>query len=322
MVQPACSAARGGGGASKLSALQVRSRPGPALAAGQGDAGESSGRGVGDGALHGLRLGSYCCPPVGGKDDDGDVSPGDVLLKDHAVTDTRPTLWWTLTVRRRGDRKRALGTRAPMALPQGPDQRWSLDFVSDVLADGPTLPGVGRCRRLHPRVPGAGRRYLDLRPPGGARARRHRRGPQERADDRQRQRHRGPFDTNGARTGAGSRDRQCKCPAVGTEMLDMGLRRFFWRIVGGCDYWVTLTRLRILGVLAGSELETPADLQRRHDQQRIERAFPKIEPRGVGSTVAIRADHLRPHCQIAQNGSGDRRGGGRRLGRRALRTAT
>jgi putative transposase len=41
-----------------------------------------------------------------------------------------------LTVRRRGGRKRALGTRAPMTLPQGPNQRWSLDFVSDVLADG------------------------------------------------------------------------------------------------------------------------------------------------------------------------------------------
>lgn len=41
-----------------------------------------------------------------------------------------------LTVRRRGGRKRALGTRAPMALPQGPDQRWSLDFVSDMLTDG------------------------------------------------------------------------------------------------------------------------------------------------------------------------------------------
>jgi putative transposase len=36
----------------------------------------------------------------------------------------------------RGDHKRALGTRAPMAIPQGPNQRWSLDFVSDVLADG------------------------------------------------------------------------------------------------------------------------------------------------------------------------------------------
>ena len=41
-----------------------------------------------------------------------------------------------LQVRRRGGRKRALGTRAPMTLPQGPNQRWSLDFVSDTLTDG------------------------------------------------------------------------------------------------------------------------------------------------------------------------------------------
>jgi len=41
-----------------------------------------------------------------------------------------------LQVRRRGGRKRALGTRAPIALPQGPNQRWSLDFVSDTLTDG------------------------------------------------------------------------------------------------------------------------------------------------------------------------------------------
>jgi len=41
-----------------------------------------------------------------------------------------------LQVRRRGGRKRALGTRAPMALPQGPNQRWSLDFLSDALTDG------------------------------------------------------------------------------------------------------------------------------------------------------------------------------------------
>lgn len=41
-----------------------------------------------------------------------------------------------LTVRRRGGRKRALGTRAPMTIPQGPNQRWSLDFASDVLDDG------------------------------------------------------------------------------------------------------------------------------------------------------------------------------------------
>jgi len=40
-----------------------------------------------------------------------------------------------LTVRKRGGRKRALGTRAPMAVPQGINQRWSLDFVSDALTD-------------------------------------------------------------------------------------------------------------------------------------------------------------------------------------------
>lgn len=41
-----------------------------------------------------------------------------------------------LRVRRRRGRKRAMGTRAPMALPQGPNQRWSLDFVSDTLISG------------------------------------------------------------------------------------------------------------------------------------------------------------------------------------------
>src|SRR5258708_29143010 len=40
-----------------------------------------------------------------------------------------------LQVRRRGGRKRALGTRAPIALPRGPNQRWSLDFVSDAFTD-------------------------------------------------------------------------------------------------------------------------------------------------------------------------------------------
>ena len=41
-----------------------------------------------------------------------------------------------LRVRRRGGRKRALGTRRPMVLPDGPNQRWSLDFVSDSLICG------------------------------------------------------------------------------------------------------------------------------------------------------------------------------------------
>jgi putative transposase len=41
-----------------------------------------------------------------------------------------------LMVHRRGGRKRALGTRAPMVLPHAINQRWSLDFVSDTLGDG------------------------------------------------------------------------------------------------------------------------------------------------------------------------------------------
>ena len=40
-----------------------------------------------------------------------------------------------LTVRRRGGRKRALGTRAPLVLPKQMNHRWSLDFVSDALLD-------------------------------------------------------------------------------------------------------------------------------------------------------------------------------------------
>jgi putative transposase len=41
-----------------------------------------------------------------------------------------------LAVRKRGGRKRALGTRVPLTIPQGANQRWSLDFVADTLSDG------------------------------------------------------------------------------------------------------------------------------------------------------------------------------------------
>nr|WP_132003799.1 IS3 family transposase [Camelimonas lactis] len=41
-----------------------------------------------------------------------------------------------LGARRRGGRKRAIGTRAPMQTPLLPNERWSLDFVSDQLTDG------------------------------------------------------------------------------------------------------------------------------------------------------------------------------------------
>jgi len=64
-----------------------------------------------------------------------------ILLKREGVEINRKKLYRIyreegLTVRKRGGRKRALGTRAPMAIPQGANQRWSLDFVSDSLADG------------------------------------------------------------------------------------------------------------------------------------------------------------------------------------------
>ncbi len=39
-------------------------------------------------------------------------------------------------MRKRGGRKRALGTRAPMAIPQDRNLHWSLDFVMDTLSSG------------------------------------------------------------------------------------------------------------------------------------------------------------------------------------------
>ena len=41
-----------------------------------------------------------------------------------------------LMVRRRGGRKRALGTRAPIVVPRLANERWSLDFVADQFLDG------------------------------------------------------------------------------------------------------------------------------------------------------------------------------------------
>ena len=41
-----------------------------------------------------------------------------------------------LQVRKLGSRKRALGTRRPMPVPERPNERWSLNFVSDAFTDG------------------------------------------------------------------------------------------------------------------------------------------------------------------------------------------
>jgi hypothetical protein len=81
-------------------------------------------------------------------------------------------------------------TRAPMAIPQGPNQRWSLDFLSDAFCRRPSLPHSGRRRRLHPRMPGAGRRHFAAGPAGRARARTRHCSSGAAGDVRLRQRHR------------------------------------------------------------------------------------------------------------------------------------
>jgi putative transposase len=56
-----------------------------------------------------------------------------------------------LTVRRRGGRKRAIGTRRPIEMPVAAYQRWSLDFVSDQMTDGRRfriLTVIDNCTRV------------------------------------------------------------------------------------------------------------------------------------------------------------------------------
>lgn len=64
-----------------------------------------------------------------------------VMLKREGLTVNHKKLFRLyreekLSVRRRGGRKRAIGTRAPMLVPLRPNERWSLDFVSDQFTDG------------------------------------------------------------------------------------------------------------------------------------------------------------------------------------------
>ena len=48
-----------------------------------------------------------------------------------AVWSVEDTVWVSCDIAPFGGRKRALGTRAPMLVPQWPNDRWSLDFVAD-----------------------------------------------------------------------------------------------------------------------------------------------------------------------------------------------
>ncbi len=64
-----------------------------------------------------------------------------VLLRGegHAVNKKRVQRLYReekLSVRRRGGRKRAIGTRAPIDVALRPNERWSLDFVPDQMTDG------------------------------------------------------------------------------------------------------------------------------------------------------------------------------------------
>jgi putative transposase len=70
-----------------------------------------------------------------------------VLLRRDGYAVNHKRLFWLyreerLSVRRRGGRKRAVGTRAPMFVPLLPNQRWSLDFVSDQLTNGRRFQGL------------------------------------------------------------------------------------------------------------------------------------------------------------------------------------
>jgi hypothetical protein len=57
-------------------------------------------------------------------------------------------------------------------------------------------------------------------------------------------------------------------------MIDGRLRRLFWRGADALDYLLTLVWLRILDALARPEPETPADLEREGDQQRVNNGVP------------------------------------------------
>ena len=129
-----------------------------------------------------------------------------------------------LTVRRRGGRKRALGTRAPMLVPQLPNERWSLDFVADQFNDGRRLRILGRGRRLQPRMLGARSRHLDLRCAGRPRTRPAADRSRHAEDDCLRQRHRTDLERHPAMGGrsqgglalhrAGQARAECLCQVL------------------------------------------------------------------------------------------------------------
>ncbi len=94
-----------------------------------------------------------------------------------------------LQVRRRGGRKRALGTWAPMAIPQGAEPTLVVGLPERPAQRQPPVPHPRGGGRLHPGMPGARGRYFAIGPAGRARTRCHRRTARQASVDRQRQRH-------------------------------------------------------------------------------------------------------------------------------------
>ena len=82
-------------------------------------------------------------------------------------------------------------------------------------------------------------------------------------------------------------------------MLETRLGRILWRIADGLDYWLTLTKLRILDALTGPLPEMPEDQQRERDREQLERAFPKIKPWGAGRRGPHHVDDLCDECRRA-----------------------
>jgi len=64
----------------------------------------------------------------------------------------------------------------------------------------------------------------------------------------------------------------------------------FWRVVDDFDYFLTLTRLRILDALARPEPETLADRLRKRDRARIEKAFSGLCSEEPGAKISNRVD--------------------------------
>jgi putative transposase len=64
-----------------------------------------------------------------------------ILLKREGIKINHKKVWRlyreeNLKVRKRGGRKRCIGVRGKAVMAKGPNEKWSLDFVHDALADG------------------------------------------------------------------------------------------------------------------------------------------------------------------------------------------